>query len=226
MGLDVSDKLTAVCIVDDKGEIVAECMVNTEPESINDYLQKHALIYENIGIESNNTAIWLYWKLTEAGYNMICVDTQQTAAFMSAQRMKTDKNDARGIAQMMRCDMYTEVHVKSDESQRFKMLMNNRRFMVKQRVDLENQIRGSLKVFGLKTGEVTQAQYEPRIRALIAGDGELELSVLPLLEQRCSGIERIKMLDKLLRGAAKNDLVCQLLMTTPGVGPLTARPAG
>lgn len=222
VGLDVSDKQTAICIVDYEGEIVAESMVDTEPESIDNYLQEVGLTYKVAGIESNNLAIWLYWKLAEAGYNMICVATHQTAAFMSAQNMKTDKNDARGIAQMMRCGMYTEVHVKSDESQRFKMLVNNRRFMVKQRVDLENQIRGSLKVFGLKTGEVTEARYEARIRELIAGDGELEVAILPLLEQRCSGLERISILDKLLRTAAKSDLVCQILMTVPGVGPLTA----
>lgn len=222
VGLDVSDKKTAICIVNYEGEIISEGMVDTDPESINAFLQKAEQSYEIVGIEATNIAIWLYWKLSKAGYNIICVETHKTAAFMSAQKMKTDRNDARGIAQMMRCGMYTQVHVKSDESQRLKMLINNRRFMVKQRVDLENQIRGSLKTFGLKTGDVTEAKYETRIRELIAGDGELEVAVVPLLEQRCSGMERILEFDKILKTAAKNDPVCQLLMTVPGVGLLTA----
>lgn len=222
VGLDVSDKLTAICIVDYEGKIIQEAMVDTEPESIDEYLQATGLSYERVGIEANNLAIWLYWKLRETGYPIICVETHHTSCFMKAQNMKTDKNDARGIAEMMRGNFYKEVHIKSDESQRFKLLVNNRRFMVKQRVDLENQIRGSLKTFGLKTGEVTEFRYEARVRELIAGDGELEASVLPLLEQRSSGLEHIKVLGKLLTTAAKNDPVCQLLMTAPGIGPLTA----
>ncbi len=222
VGLDVSDKQTAVCIVDYDGEIIQEGMVDTQPKSIDNYLRKTGLTYEKLGIEATNLAIWLYWELGKVGYNTICVCTRQTAAFMSAQNMKTDRNDARGIAQMMRCGMYTKVHVKSDDSQRFKMLVNNRRFLVEQRVDIENQIRGSLKTFGMKTGTVTETQYDERIRELIAGDGELEVAVLPLLEQRGSGMELIKEFDKLFRTAAKNDPVCQLLMTAPGVGPMTA----
>lgn len=222
VGLDVSSKETAICIVDYGGNIIHEAMVSTEPLIIGAYLKNTELACEKIGIEANNLAIWLYWKLTEFGYPIICVETHQTSAFMSAQKMKTDKNDARGIAQMMRCDMYRKVHVKSDESQRLKMIVNNRRFMVEQRVALENQIRGSLKTFGLIIGTITRSHYESRVRELIDGDGELETAVLPLLEQRCSGMERINMLDKLLVTAAKNDPVCRLLMTAPGVGPLTA----
>lgn len=123
---------------------------------------------------------------------------------------------------MMRCRLYSEVHLKSDASQRIKMLVNNRRFLVEQRVDIENQIRGTLKVFGHKIGVVTDKQYEPRVREVIDGDGELEVAVTPLLEQRAAAMAHIQSLETLLVPAAGNDPVCRLLMTAPGVGPLTA----
>ncbi len=222
VGCDVSDKETAICIVNGDGTIVREAVVPSEPGDIIAYFQSTALMFESVGLEASSVSIWLCRMLAEAGYPTICIETHRSSAFLAAQKMKTDRNDARGIAQMMRCGLYSEVHIKSDASQRFKMLLNNRRFLVEQRVDIENQIRGTLKVFGLKVGSVTDKQYEPRVRELITGDGELEAAVIPLLEHRAFGVERIQALETMLATAAKNDEVCRLLMTAPGIGPLTA----
>jgi len=222
VGLDISDKTTAVCIVNGVGDIVKEGSVPSEPQDISDYFEDAGFDLHLIGLEASGVAIWLCRELLCRGYPLVCVETHRSSAFLAAQKMKTDKNDARGLAQMMRCGLYRSVHIKSDESQRIKMLVNNRRFLVEQRVDIENQIRGSLKVFGLKVGAVTEKQYDARVRELIDGDGELEVAILPLLEQRSSGVERIKALEKMLSTAAKNDEICRLLMTAPGVGPLTA----
>lgn len=222
VGCDVSDKETALCIVNNDGDIVRETMVPSEPDDIAAYFQSTDLTFERIGLEASSLSIWLCRALAEAGYPVICIETYKSSAFLAAQKMKTDRNDARGIAQMMRCGLYSEVHIKSDASQRFKMLLNNRRFLVEQRVDIENQIRGSLKVFGLKIGPVSERQYEARVRELITGDGELEMAVSPLLEQRAAGVARIQELEAMLATAAKTDAVCRLLMTAPGIGPLTA----
>lgn len=222
VGCDVSDKETALCIVNSDGDIVQETMVPSEPKDIVSYFESTCLTFERIGLEASSLSIWLCRALAEAGYPVICIETHKSSAFLAAQKMKTDRNDARGIAQMMRCNLYSEVHIKSDASQRIKMLINNRRFLVEQRVDIENQIRGSLKVFGLKIGPITERRYEARVRELIDGDGELEAAVMPLLEQRASGVERIQALETMLATAAKKDEVCRLLMTAPGVGPLTA----
>jgi len=222
VGCDVSDKETALCIMNGDGDIVHEAMVPSEPKDIVAYFQSTLLKFERVGLEASSLSIWLCRSLAEAGYPVICIETHKSSAFLAAQKMKTDRNDARGIAQMMRCSLYSEVHIKSDASQRFKMLLNNRRFLVEQRVDIENQIRGSLKVFGLKIGPVTDKQYEARVRELIDGDGELEVAIMPLLEQRAAGVERIQALETVLATAAKKDEVCRLLMTAPGVGPLTA----
>lgn len=222
VGCDVSDKETALCIIDNDGDIIKETMVPSEPEEISAYLESTHFKFERIGLEASNLSIWLCRVLSEAGYPVICIETHKASAFLAAQKMKTDRNDARGIAQMMRCSLYSAVHIKSDESQRCKLLLNNRRFLVEQRVDIANQIRGSLKIFGLKVGPVTERQYERRVRELIDGDGELEAAILPLLEQRASGVGHIQVLEKMLTNAAKRDLVCRLLMTAPGIGPLTA----
>lgn len=222
VGCDVSDKTTAICIVNYNGEIVDEGSIPSDPTEIGAFVKKSKLPIARIGIEASNLSIWLCRSLFEAGFPVICVETHKASAFLAAQKMKTDKNDARGLAQMMRCGLYNEVHIKSDANQRIKMLVNNRRFLVSQRVDTENQIRGSLKVFGLKVGSVTEHQYDGRVREIISGDGELEAAVLPLLEQRASGILHVKTLDRMLLTAAKNDEVCRLLMTAPGVGHLTA----
>lgn len=222
VGLDISDKTVAVCIIDMNGNIISEGVTDSEPDDIVDYLLRNTDNIELIGLEAGGIAIWLCRELLSRGFPVVCIETYRTSAFLAAQKMKTDKNDARGIAQMMRCGLYRAVHIKSDTSQRIKMLINNRRFLVEQRVDIENQIRGSLKVFGLKIGTVSEKQYHARVEELITGDGELELAVLPLLEQRSSGLIRIKELEQILHVAAKNDSICRLLMTAPGVGPLTA----
>lgn len=174
VGLDVSTKDTAICIVDYDGTIVKEAAVATEPLAIKQFLQSTGLSYERVGLEAGNLSIWLYWDLLKLGYPAICIDARHASAFIGIQNVKTDRNDARGIAHMMRANLFNPVHVKSDESQRLRMLINNRRCLVDQRVVLENQVRGTLKVFGLKTGDVTPRQYEGRVRELIEGDGEFE----------------------------------------------------
>lgn len=131
-GLDISDQSTAICILDNDGNILRETMVPSEPEDIAAYFKSSKLKFDRIGLEASSISIWLCRMLIEANYPVICIETYKSSAFLAAQKMKTDKNDARGIAQMMRCSLYSEVHIKSDASQRFKMLINNCQFLVSQ----------------------------------------------------------------------------------------------
>lgn len=222
VGLDVSINETAVCVVNEDGKIVHETMVATEPKDIFQYLSSKNIAYDRIGIESSNLSIWLYKELQNYNYPVICIETRHAKAAMAAQNVKTDKNDARGIAQMMRTGWYKPVHIKSEKNQRIKMVINSRRCLVDQRIVIENHIRGILKTFGLKTGQTTKPKYEDRIKELITDDGELEMAISPLLEVRTSILRQIQILDKLLFTAVKADHRCQNLMTIPGVGPLTA----
>jgi transposase len=222
VGLDISTAETAICIVDCDGNVVKEGAAATEPEAIKAFLRSTGLAFERIGLEAGNLSVWLYWDLLKAGYPVICIDARHASALIGLQTVKTDRNDARGIAHMMRANLFNPVHVRSDESQRLRMLINNRRCLVDQRVVLENQVRGTLKVFGLKTGDVTPRRYDQRVCELIDGDGELEAAILPLLEVRTAIMEKVSVLDRMLVVMAKNDPVCRLLTTVPGVGTLTA----
>ena len=221
-GLDISQKETAICIVNHEGDILNETMVPTEPEEISKYLSNSNFKFKSIGLEAGNLTSWLCTELIKLGFNAICIEARHAKAALAAQQVKTDKNDARGIAHIMRTGWYKQVHIKCDESQRIRMLINNRKCLVGQRVLIENQIRGTLKVFGKKTGAVSTGQYEQRIIDLIGEDGELDTAISPLLHLRQVILQELVQFDKLLHTAAKNDDVCKRLMTIPGIGPITS----
>jgi len=181
VGLDVSVKETSVCIVNQDGDILAEKSVLSEPENIAQYLELQKIQYERVGIEAGCLTPWLYHELTALGLPAICIETRHAKAAMSAQNIKTDKNDARGLAHIMRTGWYKIVHVKSDESQKIRVLLNNRKCLQSKALDIESQIRGTLKVFGHKVGAVTVKNFEHRIRELIEDNAELMLYVEPLL---------------------------------------------
>lgn len=222
VGLDVSQELTAICIIDEQGTVKYEGMVPTEPDDIITYLNSTGEEYGRVGLETGSFAHWLYHALYEAGFPVVCVDARHANSILKAQIAKTDKNDARGLAQMMRTGWFKATHVKSAESQKIRVLLNNRNCLNSKRIDIENQIRGTLKVFGLKTGKVTKAQYEPRIREMIQNDPELQSYIEPLLYSREVMVKQVLVLEKQIRSMAQNDEVCKNLMTIPGVGPIIA----
>ena len=112
VGLDVSVKETSVCIIDKAGKVIREVKVATEPAAIIAVVTEEALAIERIGLEAGPLSQWLYSALAEAGLPVICVETRHMKAALSAQINKSDRNDARGIAQMMRVGLYRPVHVR------------------------------------------------------------------------------------------------------------------
>jgi transposase len=122
----------------------------------------------------------------------------------------------------MRTGWFRAVHVKSVESQKLRVLLNSRRCLLEKRLGIENHIRGSLKVFGLKVGAIATSRFDLRIRELVESDSELWLYIEPLLEARRHMLEQFRKLDGAIQKIVKNDPVCRRLMTAPGVGPLTA----
>src|SRR5881392_4060313 len=118
VGLDVSVKETSVCIIDKAGKVIREVKVATEPVAILAVLTEGALAIERIGLEAGPLSQWLYSALAEAGLPVICVETRHMKAALSAQINKSDRNDARGIAQMMRVGLYRPVHA-ADQSAAF-----------------------------------------------------------------------------------------------------------
>lgn len=221
-GLDVSLNSTAICVVNQDGTIIREGEAPSEPAAIDEWLKKLGLPIDRVGLEAGGLSSWLCHELLAGGWPMICMETRHAKAAMKAQQVKTDRNDARGLAHIMRTGWYREVHIKSRDSQELRMLINNRRFLLDKRIAVDNEVRGSLRTFGLKLGKVTPATYEARVRELIGDNEKFQVCILPMLEVRRVLIEQCKKLEKLILDIVRDDEICQLLMTIPGVGPLTA----
>jgi len=222
VGLDVSLKKTAICVVDQDGTVVREGDADTEPEMLLAWLTDTGLAFERVGLEAGQCSSWLHKELTLAGLPAICIETRHAKAVMQAQNIKTDRNDARAIAQMMRTGWFKPVHVKAEESQKIRAIMSSRRCLLDKRIDLENHIRATLRVFGLKVGAVGLAAFETRVRELMASDGDLQACIDPLLEARRTLHAQCRTLTNMVRGIVRKDETCRRLMTCPGVGPLTA----
>jgi len=221
-GLDVSVKETSVCIVDDMGKIVREVRVASEPEALLQVLSDPAYHLKRIGLEASPLSQWLFSALAEAGLPVICVETRHMRAMLKAQINKTDRNDARGIAQMMRAGLYRSVHVKTLRSQKLRMLLTHRKLLQSKAIAIDNDLRGTLRNFGLKVGVVGTVRFEARIKELVVDLPDLAVLVEPLLIVRRVLREQLSILHRRLLAIVRDDEVCRRLMTVPGVGPVVA----
>jgi transposase len=221
-GLDVSVKETSVCIVDESGRIVREAKVSSEPEALLQVLRSASYSFKRIGLEAGPLSQWLFSGLAEAGLPVICVETRHMRAVLQAQINKTDRNDARGMAQMMRAGLYRPVHVKTLRSQKLRMLLTHRKLLQSKAIAIDNDLRGTLRNFGLKVGAVGTAKFEARIRELLDDVPDLAELVEPLLIVRRTLREQIGVLHRRVLVIVRNDDVCRRLMTVPGVGPVVA----
>jgi transposase len=221
-GLDVSVKETSVCIVDDTGRMVREVKVASEPEALLPVLTNPLYRFKRIGLEAGPLSQWLFSTLAETGLPMICVETRHMRAVLQAQINKTDRNDARGIAQMMRVGLYRPVHVKTLRSQKLRMLLTHRKLLQSKAIAIDNDLRGTLRNFGLKVGVVGALKFEVRIRELVESLPDLAELVEPMLVVRRTLREQIGILHRRLLAIVRNDDVCRRLMTVPGVGPVVA----
>jgi transposase len=221
-GLDVSVKETSVCIVDDTGRIVREIRVASEPEDLLQILSNAAYHFKRIGLEAGPLSQWLFSALAEAGLPVICVETRHMRAVLKAQINKTDRNDARGMAQMMRAGLYRPVHVKTLRSQKLRMLLTHRKLLQSKAIAIDNDLRGTLRNFGLKVGVVGKVRFEARIRELVSNFTDIAALVEPLLIVRRTLREQFCVLHRRLLAIVRDDEVCRRLMTTPGVGPVVS----
>jgi transposase len=221
-GLDVSVKETSVCIVDDAGKIVREARVASEPEALLQVLTNTIYRFKRVGLEAGPLSQWLYSVLAEAGLPVICVETRHMRAVLKAQINKTDRNDARGIAQMMRVGLYRSVHVKTLRSQKLRMLLTHRKLLQSKAIAIENDLRATLRNFGLKVGMVGTVKFEARIKELVENVPDVAVLVEPLLVVRRVLRDQVGILHRRLLAIVRDDDVCRRLMTIPGVGPVVA----
>lgn len=220
-GIDVSLKESHVCIVDAEGEVVSEAVVASEPEALAAHLLKWAAL-ERVGLEAGPLSQWLHAGLKAAGLPVECIETRHLKAAIGAMRVKTDRNDARAIAQVMRVGWYRTVHVKTPAAQEQVALVTARKLLVNKLKDVENSVRGLLRGFGLKLGQLGRARFEARVRELLAGAPRLLAIIAPLLAARAALRDQLAVLHRQVLQAVRRDRVCRLLMTAPGVGPVVA----
>jgi transposase len=173
-----------------------------------------------IGIEACPLSEWLYGALVESGLPTVCIETRHAQRFLSSRPNKTDRSDARGIADMMRLGHYRPVHVKSKESQLLRTTLIARKKFVDHMLAIEDTIRGLLKVHGMKLGAVHRCTFAARVETLLAAAPELRTAIEPLLEARNMMSKQKALLDRRLGQTARKDEVCKRLMTVSGVGPI------
>ena len=201
--------------MDDAGRIVREVKVASGPDALLAVLTNPAYCFKRIGLEAGPLSQWLFSTLAEAGLPVICVETRHMRAALKAQINKTDRNDARGIAQMMRAGLYRPVHVKTLRSQKLRMLLTHRKLLQSKAIAIENDLRATLRNFGLKVGVVGTVKFEARIKELVENLPDLVVLVEPLLVRQVLG-EQLSILHRRLLAIVRDT------MTVPGVGPVVA----
>jgi transposase len=221
-GIDVSLELSSVCIVDATGKVVRETKVETRPEALVKFFKGFDLPLTRIGLEAGPLSHWLYAGLTDAGFETTLMETRHVKAALSAMTVKTDRRDARGMAQLLRMGWFRPVHAKSAGSQEVRALLVARKQLQHKLTDIELSIRGILRGFGLKVGKVTDKSFEVRIRKLITGHPMLEQIAEAMLVARATLLEQFNKLHKAVLKIARHDDICRRFMTTPSVGAIVA----
>jgi transposase len=222
VGLDVSLKETSVCILDQDGTRVFEGKVESAPSAIANVIRKRAPDVTRIGLESGSMSVWLTHALTAAGLPVVCLDARHAHAVLSARPNKSDRADARGLAEMVRVGWFKAVKVKSLDSHERKALLIARHQLVDMRVRIDNQLRGILNTFGLVIGPCSRGRVGERARELSEGRAGVDSVVASMVAVRDSLIEQIVVCDRAIRRLAKEDETARRLMTVPSVGPIVA----
>lgn len=221
-GIDVSLATSSVCILDATGRIVREAKVASEPEALVSFLTGCGYHLVRIGLEAGPLSQWLHAGLVGAGLPAVLVETRHVKAALSAMTVKTDRNDARGIAQLIRMGWFRPVHAKALPAQEVRTLLTGRKLLQSKLLDLEGGIRGMLRGFGLKVGPVGAAGFERRIRELVTGQATLERVMEPMLRARQALRSEYMNLHRDLLRIVRTDDICRRLMTVPGVGAVVA----
>jgi transposase len=232
VGLDVAQKKTAACVVDQDGKVVREKELKTHPAAIIAFLRKHFQSdVANIGLETGSLSPWLYRNLRQEGFPVVVLDSVHVSKALSMRRNKTDENDARGIAELVRMgvEWLGAVHVKSVACQEVRTRLTCRAVLVHQRVEMENTICGMLKPYGcvVERGHKCMATFRERVidGLCLIEDREnilLKITVTPLLDMLAGIYKQIDAMDAELKAMAESHPVCRRFMSVPGVGPVTA----
>jgi transposase len=220
VGIDVSLEQSSVCVVDATGRILRETKVASEPEALIGWLRGLGLELTRVGLEAGPLSQWLYAAMRDAGLAVELLETRHVRNALKAMPVKTDRKDARGIAQLLRLGWFRPVHCKSVPAQEMRALLTARKLLQTKYLDVTMSLRGVLRGFGLKVGSTTPRHFAARIRELVAGHVTLTAIAKALLAARETLGAQLRDLDKRLRDQARADKRTRLLMTAPGVGAI------
>lgn len=222
-GLDVGLHKTALCIVDESGTVLLERSLASEIDDVVAALRAFGKEIGSVGLEAGTLTQWLAYGLRAAGFKPVVMEARQVNATLSAMRNKTDRNDARGIAQILRTGWYRPVHVKSIESHYTRTILAARKALLRKCIDLENEVRGLLKVFGVKVvAGLRHNAFDAAVREPIEQNKALAQGLIPLLDVRLELYRAFLEMDRRVKAIAHGDAVCKLFMTVPGVGYIAA----
>ena len=221
-GIDVSLEASHVCVVDAQGKILKEAKVASEPEALIAWFAAHGTPMARIGLEAGPLSQWLFAGMKAAGLAVELLETRHVRAAFKTMPVKTDRKDARGIAQLMRLGWFRPVHCKSLPAQEVRALLTTRKLLQAKRHDVEMSLRGVLRGFGLKVGPTTPKTFAGRVRALVAHHDTLQTIAEALLSARTVLEQEFKAIEKRLSGLARANGPTRRLMTTPGVGAIVA----
>jgi len=222
VGLDTSLRHTSVCIIDKAGRVVKEGQVETTPKALVEFLRGDRRRYAAVGMETGALSAWLCRGLKRAGLPVASIDARHAHGALKTQPNKTDRADARGIAQLMRTGSFKAVHLKSLESSTARGLLTSRRLLIAKLRDLQNGVRGLLLAFGLKLPHGQVFGFEKRVLGFVRNHKEAATVVRSLMTVCSAVVKEIAALNACLAQLAAEDPVCRLLTSAPGIGPLTA----
>ncbi len=221
-GIDVSLEYSSVCVVDGSGKIVREAKVASEPEALIIWFGSLGLGLERIGLEAGPLSQWLFAAMKQGGLAVELLETRHVRDAFKAMPVKSDRNDARGIAQLMRLGWFRPVHCKSMDAQEVRAVLTARKLVQTKLLDVENSLRGILRGFGLKVGKTTERSFAGRIRELVGGHPNLEAIGEALLSVRAVLQREFSAFEKRVRAMARSNARTRLLMSTPAVCPIVA----
>jgi transposase len=221
-GIDVSLECSSVCVVDGSGKIVRETKVESEPAALIGWLGSLGFRLGRIGLEAGPLSQWLYMAMKQAGLAVELLETRHVRDAFKAMPVKSDRNDARGIAQLMRLGWFRPVHCKSMAAQEVRAILTARKLVQSKLLDVENSLRGILRGFGLKVGKTTRMNFARRIRELVKGHPNLKTIGEALLSVRAVLLGEFNAFEKRVRAMSHSNANARLLMSTPGVGQIVA----
>ena len=222
IGIDVSLASSAICVLSEGNKVLKEAKIASEPEAFVSFMQELPYEITGIGLEAGPLSQWLYKGLADASFPAVLMETRQVKAVLKAQPVKTDRSDALGIARLLQLGWYSPVHCKSVTAQETRAVLTARNSLRDTAIKLELSVRGVLRNFGHKVGKIPKSRFDERVRELIAGNEMLTKMAVPILEARTKLRNELAKLEKLVRGMARKDPVCRLLMTMPGIGAVIA----